>query len=266
MVARAGTASELFEMIAISCRNSLIAMNCRNCAQRILGLFANIESSSALRPSAFKLSVQSRFLSTAPGRRIPNHAGQHGTRTVVTEEDGEVIYTRTERPAWQAQKATVREKLKGEAWNPRKKLSPDTIEGIRHLNQTQPDKFTTPVLSEHFKVSAEAIRRILKSKWRASDEELESRMQRWDKRGERIWSNLVEMGVKPPKRWRDMGVGRAQNGDKPRWKSRHRNLVDVRDSFTEQGSSFVSNDNIIPIVDGKVKSKQIASMSLSERL
>jgi hypothetical protein len=165
------------------------------------------------------------------------------------------------------QKEALKEKLRGEAWNPRKKLSPDTMEGIRHLNITQPDKFTTPVLAEHFKVSPEAIRRILKSKWRPSDEEYEARMERWNKRGERIWSNLVEMGVKPPKKWREMGVGRAQNGEVPRWKSRSRNQVDVRDSVNDDFKDYVPDEDIIPTVDKSGRSKSTTSrVPLSERL
>lgn len=169
-------------------------------------------------------------------------------------------------PAWAVQKAAVKAKLNGEAWNPRKKLSPDTMEGIRHLNQTQPDKFTTPILANYFKVSPEAIRRILKSKWRPSDEEHEERMQRWDKRGERIWSNLVEMGVKPPKKWREMGVGRAQNGEKPRWKGRHRNMVEVRDSMEPGLDDCFPNEDIIPTVRKNGPVKREAEVPLSERL
>jgi hypothetical protein len=165
------------------------------------------------------------------------------------------------------QKEALKEKLGGEAWNPRKRLSPDTMEGIRHLHTTQPDKFTTPILANYFKVSPEAIRRILKSKWRPSDEEAEERMQRWDKRGERIWSNLVEMGVKPPKRWREMGVGRAQNGERPKWKSRNRNLVDVRDSVKDDFTGYAPDEDIIPTVDSSGKRKPItSSVPLSERL
>ena len=167
-----------------------------------------------------------------------------------------------ERPAW-----LVREKLGGEAWNPRKKLSPDTMEGIRHLHSTQPDKFTTPILADHFKVSPEAIRRILKSKWRPSDEEYEERMERWNKRGERIWSNLVEMGVKPPKRWRDMGVGRSSNGEVPRWKSRSRNQVHVHDSVGGNVAEYVPDEDILPTVDKSGRSKPTTSaVPLSQRL
>ena len=142
-----------------------------------------------------------------------------------------------------------------------------TMEGIRHLHSTQPDKFTTPVLAEHFKVSPEAIRRILKSKWRPSDEEYEARMERWNKRGERIWSNLVEMGIKPPKKWREMGVGRTENGEMPRWKSRNRNQVGVRDSINDNFKDYIPDEDLIPTVDKSGRSKPTTSrVPLSERL
>ncbi|BDD60763.1 Required for respiratory growth protein 9 mitochondrial [Monascus purpureus] len=100
---------------------------------------------------------------------------------------------------WQIQKAALKEKFK-EGWNPPKKLSPDAIEGIRHLHATAPDKFTTPVLAEEFKVSPEAIRRILKSKWRASGEEMEERQKRWQRRYDRIWSQMAELGLRPKRK------------------------------------------------------------------
>ncbi|KAF2190634.1 hypothetical protein K469DRAFT_558656 [Zopfia rhizophila CBS 207.26] len=155
---------------------------------------------------------------------------------------------------WQVQKAALKEKFGNEGWNPRKKLSPDAMEGIRHLHKTHPDKFTTPVLAQHFKVSPEAIRRILKSKWQPTDEEQEERLRRWDKRGERIWSNLVELGIKPPKKWREMGVGKAKHGEVPNWKSGRRNSVAVNDSVGEE---------IIPIVD---KASQEAGQSKWQRM
>ncbi|PYI28536.1 hypothetical protein BP00DRAFT_428290 [Aspergillus indologenus CBS 114.80] len=98
---------------------------------------------------------------------------------------------------WQTQKAALKEKFK-EGWNPPKKLSPDAIEGIRHLHQVAPEQFTTPVLAEQFKVSPEAIRRILKSKWRASDKEMEDRRKRWERRHDRIWAHMTELGLRPP--------------------------------------------------------------------
>lgn len=141
---------------------------------------------------------------------------------------------------WQLQKKAIKEKLADKGpWNPRKRLSPDALDGIRHLHKTQPDKFTTPVLAEYFKVSPEAIRRILKSKWQPSDKEEEERARRWEKRGENIWSNLVELGVKPPKKWREMGVGKAKPGQVPTWKSKARNRVPVNDSVRDEVIPFV---------------------------
>lgn len=113
-----------------------------------------------------------------------------------------------ERKPWQIQKNALSEKFGQTGWAPRKRLSPDTMEGIRGLHAQYPDKYTTPALADQFQVSPEAIRRILKSKWRPNDDEEEERRERWNKRGEDIWTQMAEMGVKPPKKWRRKGIGR----------------------------------------------------------
>ncbi|PLN78827.1 hypothetical protein BDW42DRAFT_187161 [Aspergillus taichungensis] len=100
------------------------------------------------------------------------------------------------REGWQVQKDALKSKFR-EGWSPQKKLSPDALDGIRQLHAVAPDRFTTPVLAEQFKVSPEAIRRILKSKWRPSGEEAEDRRQRWDRRHERIWGHMAELGLRP---------------------------------------------------------------------
>ena len=117
-----------------------------------------------------------------------------------------------QREQWQIQKRALSKKFGTTGWSPRKRLSPDTLEGIQALHAQYPDRFTTPILAEQFKVSPEAIRRILKSKWQPKDEEKERRRQRWEKRGESIWSQMVEVGIKPPKKWREMGVGKKKMG------------------------------------------------------
>ncbi|GLB42332.1 putative neugrin [Lyophyllum shimeji] len=50
-------------------------------------------------------------------------------------------------------------------WAPPRKLSREAMEGVRQMHRLDPEKFTTPVLAEKFKISPEAVRRILKSKW-----------------------------------------------------------------------------------------------------
>lgn len=107
---------------------------------------------------------------------------------------------------WQIQKAALDRKFAGQGWQPRKRLSPDTLEGIRALHASDPASYSTATLAEHFQITPEAIRRVLRSKWRPKPEEIEDRMKRWENRGLRKWEEMSATGVKPPKRWRDMGV------------------------------------------------------------
>ncbi|KAG5351372.1 Putative neugrin-like protein [Termitomyces sp. J132] len=50
-------------------------------------------------------------------------------------------------------------------WNPPHKVSREAMEGIRQMHRLDPEKFSTPILAEKFKISPEAVRRILKSRW-----------------------------------------------------------------------------------------------------
>ncbi|KAH6608082.1 hypothetical protein Trco_004395 [Trichoderma cornu-damae] len=108
---------------------------------------------------------------------------------------------------WQLQKAALKEKFP-EGWQPRKRLSPDALAGIRALNAQFPDVYTTNALAEKFQVSPEAIRRILKSSWRPSGQEDEDRQQRWFRRGKQVWEQKAALGIKPPQRWRMEGIAR----------------------------------------------------------
>jgi hypothetical protein len=99
------------------------------------------------------------------------------------------------RPHWQTQKEALEKKFE-EGWHPRKKLPPDSLDTIRHLHATKPDVWTTPVLAEQFKISPEAIRRILKSKWQPSEEERERREERWAERYKKIYSHMEELGLR----------------------------------------------------------------------
>ncbi|CZS98460.1 hypothetical protein WAI453_005795 [Rhynchosporium graminicola] len=116
------------------------------------------------------------------------------------------------REPWMNERNVAKEKYP-EGYKPLKKLSPDAIAGIRALHAQMPERYTTWALSQEFKVSPEAIRRILKSKWRPDAEEETDRQKRWFKRGESIWGRYAELGLKPPKKWRELGIG---NG-KPEW-------------------------------------------------
>lgn len=102
---------------------------------------------------------------------------------------------------WMTQKNALKEKFE-EGWNPRKKLSPDAMEGIRGLHEQDPIKYSTDLLADQFKMSPEAIRRILKSKWmsRQSPEKVQERRERWAKRHDRIWDAKAQIGLRPPRR------------------------------------------------------------------
>ncbi|KAI9695208.1 MAG: Required for respiratory growth protein 9 mitochondrial [Bogoriella megaspora] len=190
------------------------------------GQAVNINATRKQLPSKLGYSTDSKRSSpdTEPSEAISAQSRSSAKDHLSsTHESGEENGNKNKsRELWQIQKAALKEKLKDEPWNPRKKLSPDAMEGIRALHKSDPEQFSTPILANQFKVSPDAIRRILKSKWTPSEVETENRRQRWDRRGERIWSKLVEEGVRPPKKWREMGIGKAPSGQVPKWKTRHR--------------------------------------------
>lgn len=57
-----------------------------------------------------------------------------------------------------------------DGWNPPRKLSREAMDGLRQLYRLDKEKFSTPVLAEKFRISPEAVRRILKSNWQPSRE------------------------------------------------------------------------------------------------
>lgn len=110
-----------------------------------------------------------------------------------------------EKPVWLKQKQALKQKFP-EGWRPPKRLSPDALEGIRVLHKQFPEMYTTEALADKFEVSPEAIRRILKAKWEPTAEEEEDRQRRWFKRGVSVWQRYAELGMQPPRRWREAGV------------------------------------------------------------
>lgn len=72
---------------------------------------------------------------------------------------------------WRLHRAAVK-KAFPEGWAPPKKLSRDAMDGLRALHEADPETFTTPLLAEKFKISPEAVRRILKSRFTPSEQRL----------------------------------------------------------------------------------------------
>ncbi|KAI0392480.1 hypothetical protein F5Y17DRAFT_436199 [Xylariaceae sp. FL0594] len=159
---------------------------------------------------------QSNVETTRSPRSKPPVTHSQLKRLKILKDDGGKRRTEAEEYAatkedWQIQKAALKEKFP-EGWRPRKRLSPDALDGIRALHAQFPEQYTTEVLARNFEVTPEAIRRILKSKWTPSPEEEAERQERWFKRGMNIWTQMAELGKKPPRKWRQEGVVR-----KPHW-------------------------------------------------
>ncbi|KAK7553619.1 hypothetical protein IWX49DRAFT_561584 [Phyllosticta citricarpa] len=147
------------------------------------------------------------------------------------------------KPDWKVQKDALNRKFEGASWRPAKRVSPDAVIGIRELHKTDPQAFNTSVLANRFKISSEAVRRILKSKFQPSDEEMADKRERWERRGERVWKKLSDTGVRPPKKWREMGVSHGpapwKKGKSGRRPKEAGYVWDEDASDRPKGSSFV---------------------------
>ncbi|RYP11421.1 hypothetical protein DL764_000075 [Monosporascus ibericus] len=136
-------------------------------------------------------------------------------------KEGDATKTEPKKEPWQIQKEALKQKFPG-GWQPRKRLSPDAVEGIRALHAQFPEEYPTEALARRFEVSPEAIRRILRTRWRPSPEEDEKRQQRWFNRGKQIWGQMAALGRKPPKKWRQEGIVRdpswnVKRGPRTEW-------------------------------------------------
>ncbi|KAI5292839.1 Required for respiratory growth protein 9 mitochondrial, partial [Ascosphaera acerosa] len=103
---------------------------------------------------------------------------------------------RKKQPDWRVHREASKRKFP-EGWHPHRKVSPDTMELMRAMHRANPAVYSTPQLAQEFRLSPEAVRRILKSKWRPTGEEAEERRARWEKRGARIWAHMAELGLRP---------------------------------------------------------------------
>ncbi|CAL9733081.1 required for respiratory growth protein 9, mitochondrial [Monosporozyma unispora] len=90
-----------------------------------------------------------------------------------------------EKPNWQIQKDALKKKFQGGQWNPPKRLPRQEMESIRLLKSQFP-AMSASDLASHFKISPEAVRRILKAKWTPKEDDMANIESRWSRRGERI--------------------------------------------------------------------------------
>ncbi|KAK2875415.1 hypothetical protein FQN49_001613 [Arthroderma sp. PD_2] len=150
-------------------------------------------------------------------------------------------------PAWGVQKKALKAKFE-EGWKPRKKVSPDTMESIRKLHDMDSIKFSTKNLAEQFKISPEAIRRILKSRWQATEAEEADRRERWEKRKTRIREQMLELGLmhtdRPPKK--DLGPKEGLPQHRGRQVFSQRKKPDMKEGFSRGSSPWeVPDDELL---------------------
>ena len=142
----------------------------------------SLEKSESRRSSDSKKEVENS--KSSPSSKVSNL------------EEGQ---QRRKRPAWAIYKEALKKKFP-EGWNPRKKVSPDAMEGIRALHAQYPEECTREVLANQFKISQEAVRRILKAKpSRVSEAQAVGVRERWAKRHDQIWDNMTQLGLRPPR-------------------------------------------------------------------
>ncbi|KIY71895.1 hypothetical protein CYLTODRAFT_418439, partial [Cylindrobasidium torrendii FP15055 ss-10] len=85
---------------------------------------------------------------------------------------------KTSTPAEYAKHRAVMKESFPEGWAPPRKISREAMDGLRQLHHHDPDMFTTPFLAQKFRISPEAVRRILKGKWEPSKERKTQMMQK----------------------------------------------------------------------------------------
>lgn len=71
--------------------------------------------------------------------------------------------------AYVAHRETIKRRFP-EGWAPPRTISREAMEVLRALHARDPVQFRTPVLANKFKISPEAVARILRSKWRPPPE------------------------------------------------------------------------------------------------
>ena len=145
-------------------------------------------------------SRKSKRLSTKAEKGSNSGGKQESTlEKDITHIEGKTASTEVRQtrkaPAWLLYKQALKEKFP-EGWNPRKKISPDAMEGMKALHAQYPEECNRKVLAAHFKISQEAVRRILKSPKKTDFEEARRR-QAWAKRYDRIWDSMSQIGLRP---------------------------------------------------------------------
>ncbi|GAA99217.1 uncharacterized protein L969DRAFT_93680 [Mixia osmundae IAM 14324] len=82
---------------------------------------------------------------------------------------------------WKVHREALREQFPA-GWNPARKVSRMQMADIRELHAMDPIAYATPILANGYKISPEAVRRILKSRWQPDLERADEMQAQWEKK------------------------------------------------------------------------------------
>ncbi|GBB85024.1 hypothetical protein RclHR1_01160018 [Rhizophagus clarus] len=82
-------------------------------------------------------------------------------------------------PGWLKHKFAMKERIGFKHWKPHKRVNREIMDKIRWLHNQFPEEYNAEKLSNHFKISPESIRRIIKSKFIPNSEILERQEQKY---------------------------------------------------------------------------------------
>ncbi|KAG2036818.1 hypothetical protein BDR03DRAFT_959012 [Suillus americanus] len=128
-----------------------------------------------------------RYYSTTnePRKRDWRLAGHPAPLSLAEDAEGETLDLSEDEPPprrrkrapvedtpeeWKRHRLAIKEAFP-QGWSPPRKLSREAMDGLRAMHTYDKRTFSTPVLAEKFKISPEAVRRILRSKWEPSREQ-----------------------------------------------------------------------------------------------
>ncbi|KAK4053236.1 CAAX prenyl protease [Microbotryomycetes sp. JL221] len=124
-------------------------------------------------------------------------------------------------PQWLKHRQTMKQKFPN-GWQPPKRVSRQTMNLMKTLHQSNQTLYTLELLSEHFKISKEAVRRILKSKFELPLIEIQKREEK--RKQERKQMELLNSTNGTS--WGGNKVGEQHEMEKLRTSSRRRHVDD----------------------------------------
>ncbi|KAF3177211.1 Required for respiratory growth protein 9 mitochondrial [Orbilia oligospora] len=151
------------------------------------------------------LNVNAGQLNWNPSSNPSASLDKYKTIAGVPINHSQKIYDK-DTPAWKIHMDSVKSKLKGEKWNPFGRLSPAAVATLKQLKQENPG-MTVEEYAPIFKISPDALRRILKSKWMPTPEQEADRNERWKRRGKAVWQEWEEKGLVQKKKEKKQEVG-----------------------------------------------------------